>query len=58
MPGGAGVIEALADVESIDFIRRQGERAEYATSACIGAFLLGAARLLEVAAGRHPLGLC
>jgi cyclohexyl-isocyanide hydratase len=47
LPGGAGVVEALADVETLDFIRRQGERAEYVTSVCMGAFLLGAAGLLK-----------
>jgi cyclohexyl-isocyanide hydratase len=43
VPGGAGVVEALADVETIDFIRTQGARADYVTSVCMGAFLLGAA---------------
>ena len=47
VPGGAGVVEALADAETIDFIRRQGGRAEYVTSVCMGAFLLGAAGLLK-----------
>jgi len=47
LPGGAGVVEALADVETVDFIRRQGENAEYVTSVCMGAFLLGAAGLLK-----------
>jgi cyclohexyl-isocyanide hydratase len=45
VPGGAGVVEALADVETVDFIRRQGGHAEYVTSVCMGAFLLGAAGL-------------
>ena len=47
VPGGAGVVEALADAETVDFIRRQGGRAEYVTSVCMGAFLLGAAGLLK-----------
>jgi len=47
VPGGAGVVEALADVETVDFIRRQGGRAQYVTSVCMGAFLLGAAELLK-----------
>jgi transcriptional regulator GlxA family with amidase domain len=38
---------ALADVETIDFIRQQGQVAEYVTSVCMGAFLLGAAGLLK-----------
>jgi cyclohexyl-isocyanide hydratase len=47
VPGGAGVVEALADFETVDFIRRQGESAEYVSSVCMGAFLLGAAGLLK-----------
>ncbi len=47
VPGGAGVVEALADVQTLDFIRRQGAHAHYVTSVCIGAFLLGAAGLLR-----------
>lgn len=47
LPGGPGVVEALADIETVDFIRRQGGRAEYVTSVCMGAFLLGAAGLLK-----------
>ena len=46
-PGGAGVVDALADVETVEFIRRQGARAQFVTSVCIGAFLLGAAGLLK-----------
>lgn len=47
VPGGPGVVEALADAETIDFIRRQGVQAGYVTSVCVGAFLLGAAGLLQ-----------
>jgi cyclohexyl-isocyanide hydratase len=47
LPGGPGIVEALADAETIDFVRRQGDRAKYVTSVCTGAFLLGAAGLLE-----------
>jgi cyclohexyl-isocyanide hydratase len=50
VPGGGGVADALADPGTVDFIRRQGERATYVTSVCMGAFLLGAAGLL---AGRR-----
>jgi len=45
--GGSGVVEALADVDTVDFIRHQGRSAEYVTSVCVGAFLLGAAGLLK-----------
>jgi len=47
VPGGAGVVDALADVETVDFIRRQSAQAQFVTSVCIGAFLLGAAGLLK-----------
>jgi cyclohexyl-isocyanide hydratase len=47
VPGGAGVVEALADIETVDFIRRQGGQARFVTSVCMGAFLLGAAGLLN-----------
>ncbi|CDX27187.1 Isonitrile hydratase [Mesorhizobium sp. ORS 3324] len=47
VPGGAGVADALADGGTVDFIRRQAENARYVTSVCIGAFLLGAAGLLQ-----------
>ena len=47
VPGGAGIVEALEDPETVDFIRRQGEQAKFVTSVCIGAFLLGAAGLLK-----------
>jgi cyclohexyl-isocyanide hydratase len=41
------VVEALADVETIEFIRQRGGVAKYVTSVCMGAFLLGAAGLLK-----------
>lgn len=47
VPGGAGVAEALADAETIDFIRRAGVKADYVTSVCMGAFLIGAAGFLK-----------
>lgn len=47
VPGGAGIVDALADVETVAFIRRQAEHAQFVTSVCIGAFLLGAAGLLN-----------
>lgn len=47
VPGGAGVGDALADRETVEFIRQQGQRASYVTSVCMGAFLIGAAGLLQ-----------
>jgi cyclohexyl-isocyanide hydratase len=47
VPGGAGVVEALADVETVDFIGRQSAHAEYVTSVCMGSFLIGAAGFLK-----------
>ena len=43
--GGGGVVDALADDETVEFIRHQGERAQFVTSVCTGVFLLGAAGL-------------
>lgn len=47
IPGGFGVDDAMADAETMDFVKRQGARAKYVTSVCTGAFILGAAGLLE-----------
>lgn len=45
--GGPGVIDAIADAETVEFVRNQGEKARYVTAVCVGAFLLGAAGLLK-----------
>jgi cyclohexyl-isocyanide hydratase len=47
VPGGAGVVQAMTDRETVDFVRRQAEGARYVTSVCTGAFVLGAAGLLK-----------
>ncbi len=47
VPGGFGVVEAMRDAETVDFIRRQAESARWVTSVCTGAFLLGRAGLLR-----------
>jgi cyclohexyl-isocyanide hydratase len=47
VPGGFGVSGAIADKPTVDFVRRQGERAKYVTSVCTGAFMLGVAGLLQ-----------
>jgi len=47
VPGGHGVTDALGDAATIDFIARQAAGAQWVTSVCTGAFLLGRARLLN-----------
>src|SRR6266540_6598150 len=48
IPGGvSGVIGAIADQETVDFVRRQSSTAKYVTSVCTGAFVLGVAGLLK-----------
>lgn len=48
VPGGSdGVVKAIGDRETIEFIRRQGDAAKYVTSVCTGAFILGVAGLLK-----------
>lgn len=47
VPGGFGVKEAIANEALVHFVRMQERRAEFVTSVCTGAFVLGAAGLLE-----------
>jgi cyclohexyl-isocyanide hydratase len=48
VPGGvSGVVGAINDQETIEFVRQQANRAKYTTSVCTGAFILGAAGLLK-----------
>ncbi len=47
VPGGSGINALLEDNETIEFVRRQAERARYVTSVCTGALVLGAAGLLR-----------
>jgi cyclohexyl-isocyanide hydratase len=48
IPGGVkGVIGAIGDHETIDFVRHQAAGAKYVTAVCTGAFVLGVAGLLE-----------
>jgi cyclohexyl-isocyanide hydratase len=48
IPGGnAGVVRAMGDRETIEFVRRQSGKARYVTSVCTGAFILGVAGLLK-----------
>lgn len=47
-PGGSqGTLDAMADEETIRFVRSRGEKARYVTSVCTGSLLLGAAGLLK-----------
>jgi cyclohexyl-isocyanide hydratase len=47
IPGGFGVGDAIEDETTMAFVREQGARARYVTSVCTGAFILGAAGLLQ-----------
>lgn len=47
VPGGHGVRDAIADQVLVDFVRQQAKGADYITSVCTGAFVLGAAGLLQ-----------
>jgi len=48
IPGGSsGVVEAISDRDTIEFVRRQAATAKYVTSVCTGAFVLGVAGLLK-----------
>ena len=47
VPGGHGVQQAIARSEIVDFVRTQSCAAQWITSVCTGAFILGAAGLLN-----------
>lgn len=47
VPGGLGVAPALSDRRLIDFVRDQASGAQWITSVCTGAFILGRAGLLK-----------
>lgn len=47
VPGGGGVAPALGDRRLLAFLREAGASAQYVTSVCTGAFLLGGAGLLQ-----------
>ena len=47
VPGGFGVVGAIEDRDTVEFVRRQAAAAKYVTSVCTGAFVLGAAGLLK-----------
>jgi cyclohexyl-isocyanide hydratase len=47
VPGGPGVTDALGDSALVNFVRDQAGNARWITSVCTGAFILGAAGLLQ-----------
>ncbi len=47
VPGGVGIDVLLEDAQTLAFIRQQATKAQYVTSVCTGALVLGAAGLLE-----------
>lgn len=47
VPGGLGVAPALSDARLIDFVAQQAAGAQWITSVCTGAFILGRAGLLQ-----------
>lgn len=47
VPGGHGVREAIGDRAIVGFVSQQGAGAKWVTSVCTGAFILGAAGLLQ-----------
>jgi cyclohexyl-isocyanide hydratase len=47
IPGGPGQVEVFRDPETLAFLRMHGERAQWVTSVCTGALILGAAGLLS-----------
>ena len=47
VPGGFGIDDAMQDGPTMDFVKRQAAGAQYVTSVCTGAFILGAAGLLK-----------
>jgi cyclohexyl-isocyanide hydratase len=47
VPGGGGMNALLNDAETLAFLRRQAAGAQYVTSVCTGALVLGAAGLLK-----------
>ena len=47
VPGGGNTLQQMQDSEVLDFLRKQGEQAEYVTSVCTGSLILAAAGLLD-----------
>ena len=47
VPGGGNTLQQMQDGEVLDFLRKQGEQADYVTSVCTGSLILAAAGLLD-----------
>lgn len=48
VPGGVkGTFEVMQDQQVLDFLRQRGQQAQWVTSVCTGALVLGAAGLLD-----------
>lgn len=47
VPGGPGQIALMSDKETLSFLRRQAQHAQFITSVCTGSLVLGAAGLLH-----------
>ena len=47
IPGGFGIDDAINNPALMEFVKREGGRADFVTSVCTGAFILGAAGLLK-----------
>jgi cyclohexyl-isocyanide hydratase len=47
VPGGTGVADAIRDRAAVNFVRERAVDAQWITSVCTGAFILGAAGLLH-----------
>lgn len=47
IPGGPGQIALMDDDDTLEFVRRMAENAQWVTSVCTGSLILGAAGLLQ-----------
>jgi cyclohexyl-isocyanide hydratase len=47
VPGGFGVVAAMEDDATVEWVRTTGEAAQWVTAVCTGSLLLGAAGLLQ-----------
>ena len=47
VPGGFGVMDVIEDKRALDWVKRIGQSADWVTSVCTGALVLGAAGLLK-----------